>query len=78
MDLHLVITKGASFHPQMMKKTIFKIIGNFSETAFNKIPVKSPILQISEDVFFLFFLICYIMKTKCQLKCIEKKSFKKT
>ena len=25
---------GTSFHPEMMKKTIFKINGNFSENAF--------------------------------------------
>ena len=35
----------------MMKKTIFKIFGIFSENVF-KIPVKSPILQISEDLLF--------------------------
>ena len=37
-----------------MKKTIFKTIGNFSENALTlfKIPVKSPILQMSEDLLF--------------------------
>ena len=40
MDLHLVLIKGASFHPDMMKKTIFKIIGNFSENVFIWNPTK--------------------------------------
>ena len=34
MDLHSVIIKGTTFHPEMMKMTIFEIIGNFSENAF--------------------------------------------
>ena len=34
MDLHWVIIKDASFHPEMMKKTVFKTTGNFSENAF--------------------------------------------
>ena len=45
-----MIRKGASFHSKMMKKTIFKIFGNSSENAF--IPVKSSVLQISEDLVF--------------------------
>ena len=44
--------KSASFRTEMMKKAIFKTIRNFSESAF-KIPGKSPILQISEDLLFL-------------------------
>ena len=39
----------------MMKKTIFEIIGNFSEMRLFKIPVKSPVLQISEDLVFFEF-----------------------
>ena len=34
MELHWMIIKDASFHPEMMKKTVFKITGNFSENAF--------------------------------------------
>ena len=34
----------------MIEKTIFEIIGNFSENVF--IPVKSPVLQISADLVF--------------------------
>ena len=35
-----MIIKGASLHPEMMKKTIFKIIGNLSEIAFIQNPSK--------------------------------------
>ena len=36
----------------MMKKTIFKIFVIFQKMRLFKIPVKSPILQISEDLLF--------------------------
>ena len=36
----------------MMKKTIFKIIGIFQKMRLFKTPVKSPILQITEDLLF--------------------------
>ena len=52
MDLHKLVIKGASFQPEMMKKTIFKIIGKLQKMHLFKIPVKSPILQISEDLLF--------------------------
>ena len=42
-----MIIKGASFHPEMMNKTILKIIGNVLE--------KSPIMQISEDLLLFQF-----------------------
>ena len=34
MDLHWVVIKDASFLPEMIKKTVFKITGNFSENEF--------------------------------------------
>ena len=52
MDLHEVIIKGANFHPEMMKKTIFKSLVLFQKMRLFKIPVKSSILQISEDLLF--------------------------
>ena len=42
--------KRLKLWPRYHEKTIFKIIGNFSE-----IPVKSPILQILEALFFFIF-----------------------
>ena len=69
MDLHSVVIKDANFHPEMMKKDGFQSHWYF----FRKyVYLKSPILQLSEDL--LFFLICYrdIKKTTCQLKCYEK------
>ena len=75
-----MIIKGASFnkgshfwclfHPDMMKKTIFKIIGKFSENAFiwntSKVSDSANIRRV------IVFLICCIMKTTCQLKFVEK------
>ena len=49
--------------PRYHKKTIFKIIGNFSENA--EIPVKSPILQILEALLFFVFLFCFMFFFFC-------------
>ena len=44
--------KGQSFTQRMMKKTIFEISVFFQKMRLFKIPVKSPVLQISEDLVF--------------------------
>ena len=53
MDVHKVITNGASFHTEMMKKKRFsKSSVIFQKMRLFKIPGKSPILQISEELLF--------------------------
>ena len=49
---HKMIIKGAYVRPNLIKKTIFKMIGNFSGNVLFKIPGKSPIPQISKDCLF--------------------------
>ena len=72
-----MIITDASFHTEMMKKTVFKITDNFSENAFIKNPSIISHSANTRGFFFFvffFFLICYmyIKKTTCQLKCGEK------
>ena len=73
--LTLSDNKGATFHPKVMKKAILEIIGNFSENAFMFNPSK---ISCSANIRgFSVFLISYIMKTTCQMKCVEKVHLRK-
>ena len=55
-----MIIKGASCHPEMMKKKCFKIIGNFSENAFIENPSKiSHSANIRRFIVFSFFFFFF-------------------
>ena len=67
-ELTLSDKKRRTLSPRVDEKDIFKVLGNFSEFIYNpsKIFRSANIRGISVS------LSCYVMKTICQLKCVEK------
>ena len=75
-----MVIKGVSFCPELILKTISKLLGNFTANASFRIfiklsfPVKFKSFSV---VCVFFFLIKYVMQVTCKLKSAEKVNSRK-
>ena len=75
-DLLIMVIKSTSFCPELIFKTISKLLANFTENAIFRVFIKVSFLV--EFKSFSVFLIKCVMKVTCKLKSAEKVNIRKS